>query len=120
MADDAAEDAKPSGVEEGAGLPAYVFRGGHGSTAANTVVTVAPLDFVVSVYGGGGLKGEAGLAAVFGGAAFFAMRKRGTVFSAYGVLARLLALGTRFGAAAQRLEFIPQHPPARLIWTQSE
>jgi hypothetical protein len=58
------------------GIPLYVFRGGPFSPAGNTVVTAAPLDVVVSLYGGGGMKGEAGLEAAFGGGLLSERRNR--------------------------------------------
>jgi hypothetical protein len=42
-------------------FPVYIFRDSHFASAGDTVVTLAPIDLVVSVFGGGGLKGEGGL-----------------------------------------------------------
>src|ERR1700722_20401294 len=50
-------------------IPIYLFRGSLRS--GNTVASAAPLEVVVSVYGGGGLFGEGGVKSAFGGAAFF-------------------------------------------------
>jgi hypothetical protein len=49
----------------------YVFRDRHFAPAGDTIVSAASRDVVVSVFGGGGLKGEAGLSAAFGGSAVF-------------------------------------------------
>jgi hypothetical protein len=48
----------------------YVFRT-KSLARSETVATVASLNIVVSVFGGGGLKGMAGVEAVFGGSAYF-------------------------------------------------
>src|ERR1700746_202886 len=100
-------------------VPVYIFRGGHFSPRGDTMVSAAPLDVVVFVYGGGGLKGELGLAAAFGGAAFFRNDETGCCF--LGVWGARKA--SRFRNALRRsgaqLEIIPMHPPARLVWSQS-
>ncbi len=50
-------------------ITVYLFRGfPHGG---RTVASAAPLETVMSVYGGGGLFGEGGVTTAFGGAAFF-------------------------------------------------
>ena len=51
--------------------PVYLFRSLGFAPSGDTVVSVAPLDNVVAVYGGRGLVGEGGLSSVFGGAAVF-------------------------------------------------
>jgi hypothetical protein len=50
--------------------PIYVYRDPHFAPAADTVVAAARLGVVVAVYGGG-VFGEGGLAAAFGGAIVF-------------------------------------------------
>ena len=67
-------------------FPVYVFRDRGFAPGGETVVCAAPLDFVVSVYGGGGLNGEGGLAGAFGGAAFFRNDETGSSY--FGVLGR--------------------------------
>jgi hypothetical protein len=64
--------------------PVYVFREPRFAPAGDTVVCAAPLDLVVSVYGGGGLKGEGGLSAAFGGAISSTMRRRALPISESG------------------------------------
>ncbi|MCC6983551.1 MAG: hypothetical protein IT535_09805 [Bauldia sp.] len=49
----------------------YVFRGIWGNVLDNAVVSAAPADLVVTVYGGGGLFGEGGLADAFDGCATY-------------------------------------------------
>ena len=96
----------------------YVFRERRFAPAGDTVVCAAPLDLVVSVYGGGGLKGEGGLAAAFGGAAFF--RNEETGFSYLGVWGARNA--SRFRNALRRratLEIVRDSPPARLVWFET-
>jgi hypothetical protein len=52
-------------------FPVHIFRDGNFARGGDTVVTLAPVDLVVSVFGGGGLKGEGGLEDAFGGAVYF-------------------------------------------------
>jgi hypothetical protein len=56
-------------------FPIFVFRDGQFARSGDSVVSAAPLQLVVSVFDGGGLKGETGLKAAFGGAAFFRNEK---------------------------------------------
>jgi hypothetical protein len=75
----------------------------------------ASLDLVVSIYGGGGVKGEGGLSAAFGGAAFFRDEETGVSF--LGVWGARNA--SRFRSALRRraaLSIIRDAPPARLVW----
>ncbi|NTE85808.1 hypothetical protein [Agrobacterium rubi] len=51
--------------------PIYLFRSTSFARSGETVVSVAPLDYVIKVYGSGGVVGEAGLSSSFGGAAVF-------------------------------------------------
>lgn len=97
-------------------LPIYVFRGKYRPGGDDTLVCAAPLDLVVATYGGGGLKGEGGLAAAFGGAAFF--RNGETGHSYLGVWGARNA--SRFRSTLRRggatLDIVQEPPPARLIW----
>lgn len=52
-------------------IQVYVFRAPNFSPAGDTVVTAAPRDAVVSVYGGGGTFQTAGLSAAFNGCAVY-------------------------------------------------
>ncbi|MGO9755414.1 MAG: hypothetical protein ACLPNY_02235 [Roseiarcus sp.] len=61
-------------------VASYVFRDKHFTLAGNTVVSAAPRDLVVSIFGGGGLKGEGGLSAVFGGAVVFRDEDTGLLY----------------------------------------
>lgn len=54
-----------------ASCPVYLFRSPGFAASGDTVVSVAPLDRVVAVYGDGGVVGEGGLSSSFGGAAVF-------------------------------------------------
>lgn len=51
--------------------PVYLFRSAGFAPSGDTVVSVAPVDCVVAVYGNGGVVGEGGLSSAFGGAAVF-------------------------------------------------
>jgi hypothetical protein len=98
--------------------PVYVFREPRFAPAGDTVVCAAPLDLVVSVYGGGGLKGEGGLSAAFGGTIFFQAEKTGAPY--LGVWGARNA--SRFRSALRRrsvLDIIRDRPPARLTSFQT-
>lgn len=60
--------------------PVYLFRSAGFALSADTVVSVAPLDRVVAVYGAGGVVGEGGLSSAFGGAAVFKNDASGACF----------------------------------------
>jgi len=60
--------------------PVYLFRSAGFAPSGNTVVSVAPLDCVVTVYGDGGVVGEGGLSSAFGGAAVFKNEASGEYF----------------------------------------
>jgi hypothetical protein len=93
----------------------YVFRSAGFAPAANTVMSVASLDLVVSVYGGGGLKGEAGLFEAFGRAAF--LRNDETAESYLGVWGTRNASRFRrtLREAGVNFETIREPPQARLV-----
>lgn len=61
-------------------FPVYVFRSDGFSRSGNTVVAVAPIALVTTVYGGGGVGGEASLSAAFGGAVVFKNDETGACF----------------------------------------
>jgi len=52
-------------------IPVYLFRQSDFAPSGDTVVSVAPLQSVVAVYGAGGVVGEGGLASAIGGAVVF-------------------------------------------------
>jgi hypothetical protein len=86
---------------------------------SETEVTAAPLALVVSVYGGGGMKGEHGLEAAFGGSAYY---RDDTTEAAY-----LAVWGSRNASRFRRrlresgaiLQVLREPPPARLISSNS-
>jgi hypothetical protein len=93
----------------------YVFRT-KSIARSETVANVAPLDTVISVFGGGGLKGAAGLDAVFGGSAYFQNDETGAAY--LGVWGS--RNGGRFRSRIRQAGFIitvvNEPPPARLKW----
>jgi hypothetical protein len=99
----------------------YLFRTTMFARNGDTVVSVVPLDAVVSVYGGGGLFGEGGVSAAFGGAAFYRDDPRDKNSAAYvGVWGARKA--SRFRATFRRAGFeitiMRSAPPARLMFWQ--
>lgn len=61
--------------------PIYFFRSKGFAASGDTVVSVAPLQQVVSVYSGGGAFEADGLSAAFGGAAIFRNDETGAIFA---------------------------------------
>ena len=100
--------------------PVYVFRSNGFSRSGNTVVAVAPLALVAAVYGGGGVVGEGGLSAAFGGAAVFKNDATGACF--VGVWGARNA--SRFRADLRtktQIEVFNEMPDARLsLWGASK
>lgn len=99
-------------------IPIYVFRSVQ-FAKSETTVTAAPIELVVSVFGGGGLKGEQGLEASFGGSAYYRNEATDEAF--------LAVWGTRNGARFRRklaesgatLQTHSGEPPARLVFHNS-
>ena len=93
----------------------YVFKSGC-YARSETVTSVAPLNAVALVFGGGGLEEAAGLEAVFGGSAYFENEDTGENY--------LGVWGSRNGGAFRRrireagisVEIVAHPPPARLKW----
>jgi hypothetical protein len=97
--------------------PVYVFRAEGFSPSADTVFSVAPLDAVVSVYGGGGLRGEGGLAAAFGGAAFFRDNATGEGYLGVWGARKASRFRRRLREAGVVFGVVRDLPPARLVWS---
>jgi hypothetical protein len=100
-------------------VPVYLFRAGNFARNGDSVVSVAPRDIVISVYGGGGFEGSDGLAAAFDGGCVY--RNDDTGASFLGVWGARKA--SRFRAALRQsgleLDIVRQSPPARLtVWMQ--
>lgn len=94
----------------------YLFRSAGYAANGDTIVSAAPIDLVVSAYGGGGLKGEAGLVQAFGGAAFFRDEETGDRYFGIWGARKASRFRTALQAARADLEVIHGPPPARLIW----
>ena len=60
--------------------PVFLFRSATFAPSGDTVISVAPLKAVVSVYGNGGVVGEGGVSSAFGGAAVFKNETTGECF----------------------------------------
>ena len=99
-------------------IPIYVFRSLR-FAKSETTVTAAPIELVVSVFGGGGLKGERGLEAAFGGSAYYRSEATNEAF--------LAVWGIRNGSLFRRLlaesgatlAMLSSEPPARLVFHNS-
>lgn len=99
--------------------PVYLFRSSGFATSGDTVVSVAPLDRVVAVYGSGGVVGEGGLSSSFGGAAIFKNDVSGACF--IGVWGARNA--SRFRSelrAHMQIDVIKEAPDARLAFWGAE
>lgn len=93
--------------------PLYLFKSEGFASAGETVVCVAPVDRVISVYGGGGPFDADGVAAAFGGAVVFRDDETGQCFA--GVWGRRYA--SRFRnrlRATMQIVIHKEAPEARL------
>lgn len=97
----------------------YVFRSAGFAPASDTVVSVAPLDLVVSVFGGGGLRGEGGLAAAYGGAAFFRNDETGNSYLGVWGARNAARFRRTLRVAGVDFALIREPPQARLVWTET-
>ena len=97
----------------------YLFRSERFSPSGNTVVCVAPLEEVVSVYGGGGVEGEGGLSTAFGRAAVFKNEESGDYF--IGVWGARNAARFRSTLRSHMpITILKEAPNARLILTSNK
>jgi len=96
--------------------PIYVFRSDRFASSGDTVVSVAPQEYVASVYGAGGALGEDGLSSAFGGSVIFKNDQTGERF--VGVWGARNASRFRSDIRAQMLVVIHKREPnARLyVW----
>jgi hypothetical protein len=93
----------------------YLFRSEHFAHGSSTVICAAPVDLVVTAYGGGGHRDQEGVQRAFGGSAFYRNEETGACF--LGVWGARNA--SRFRSALRRnaeIEIIREPPPARLAW----
>lgn len=98
----------------------YVFRSAGFAPAANTVVSAAPLDLVVAVYGSGGLKGEGGLAKAFGGVAFFRNDETGESYLGIWGARNASRFRRTLRESGADLDIVREPPRARLVWWESQ
>lgn len=68
-------------MKSGEPSPLHLFRSQGFAASGDTVVSVAPLQEVVAVYGGGGAFEAGGLSEAFGGAAIFRNDATGAMFA---------------------------------------
>jgi hypothetical protein len=99
--------------------PVYLFRSSGFAPSGDTMVSVAPLDRIVAIYGGGGVVGEAGLSSRFGGAAVFRNDVSGQCFiGVWG--ARNASRFRRELRAHMPIDLIKDAPSARLVFRGAE
>jgi hypothetical protein len=94
----------------------YLFRSTTFARNGDTVVCAAPLCIVISVYGGGGLFGEGGVRAVFGGCAFFRDDKTGPAYVGIWGSRKASRFRETLRQAGLRLTIVQTPPPARLMF----
>ncbi len=83
---------------------------------SETVVNVAPLDAVISVFGSGGVKGAAGLEAVFGGSAYFQNDETGAAYLGVWGARKGGHFRSRLRQAGMCVMVVKEPPPACLKW----
>ena len=94
-------------------VPVHLFRRG------NTVVSAAPLDAVITAFGGGGLFGEGGVDVMFGGCAFFRDDKTGPAYVGVWGARKASRFRTALRQAGLCVEIVRRPPPARLMFSQT-
>jgi hypothetical protein len=95
--------------------PVFLFRSSGFAPSGDTVISVAPLEAVIFVYGGGGVVGEGGLHSAFGGAAVFKNDTTGGCFvGVWG--ARNASRFRRELRAHMDIRVIKEAPDARLVF----
>ena len=95
-------------------VPVYLFRAMHPSSRRSMLTCAAPLELVVSIYGGDGINGDGGLLATFGGVGVYRNDATGHCYlSVWGPrkAESFLATLRRSGAA---VDLVRHAPPARL------
>jgi len=99
-------------------ISVYVFRDPHFSPAGDTVVTAAPAEAAVAVYGGGGLKQTAGLSAAFGGCAIYgpSLLGRGKRYLAVWGERKASKFRQSLRNAGLEVKVIKSPPPGRLLY----
>jgi hypothetical protein len=98
----------------------YVFRDPHFAPAGDTFVSAAPLEAVVRVYGGGGIKDTAGLSAAFGGAAVFRDDATGKYHLGVWGARKAAKFRNALKQSGVEIELIKRPPPGRLVWYETK
>ena len=99
-------------------IPIYLFRGSLRS--GNTVASAAPLEVVVSVYGGGGLFGEGGVKSAFGGAAFFRNKEGSPSYVGVWSARKASRFRQTLRLAGVCVKIVYAPPPARLMFWSTQ
>jgi hypothetical protein len=98
----------------------YVFRDPHFAPAGDTFVSAAPLEAVVRVYGGGGIKDTGGLSAAFGGAAVFRDDATGKYHLGVWGARKTAKFRNALKRSSVEVEIIKSPPPGRLVWYETK
>src|SRR5260370_3736021 len=98
----------------------YLWRDARFARNQNTVVSAAPIDAVVAVYGGGGIYESDGLSAAFGGSVVFCdPETRDTYLGVWGARNASRFRNT-FRQRGATLEIVREPPPSALtVWSAS-
>jgi hypothetical protein len=101
-------------------IPIYVFRAPNFASADDTVVSAAPLEAVVRVYGGGGTKDTGGLSAAFGGVAVFKDDAAGIVHLGVWGARKAAKFREALRQSGANIQIIKAPPPGRLAWYETK
>lgn len=82
-------------------------------------MTAMPIDLVVSVFGGGGMKGEQGLKATFGGSPYHRDDATGAAYLAIWGSRNASRFRRKPRESGAALDVLREPPPGRLIWFNS-
>ena len=100
-------------------ISVYLFRSTAFARNGDTEVSAAPLDAVISVFGGGGLFGEGGVEAAFGGCAFFRDGQTGPAYVGVWGARKASRFRRTLRRAGLDTVIVNGPPPARLMVTQT-
>jgi hypothetical protein len=98
----------------------YVFRDPHFAPAGDTFVSAAPLEAVVRVYGGGGIKDAGGLSAAFGGAAVYRDDATSKIHLGVWGARKTAKFRNALKQSGVEVEIIKSPPPGRLVWYEKK
>jgi hypothetical protein len=97
----------------------YQFREPGFAPTGNIVVSIAPIDAVVAVYGGGGIFKTGGLSKAFQGTAFFRNESTGACYAGVWGSRKASKFRNSFRTAGFEVRLIREKPSIRLVLSET-